>query len=209
LRAVLDAAVRDGLVARNAAAAEDRLYALVVLLLGTGLRRGETLALCWTDVDLDDGAARVRDTLSPVAGELTFTEPKTERSRRTVVLPRHVVAELRAHRARQAAERLSAGSAWSDQNLVFATRVGTPTDPRNAARAFEGIARRAELPAGTGLHTLRHSVATALLMAGTHMKVVQSRSGTAPTPSPPTSTPTSRRSSNARPRTASPKRSDG
>ena len=186
---VLDCAVRDGLVARNAAAAVkrptldrrearylsrgevqrllaaaagDRLMSLFLLLLGTGLRRGEGLALRWGDVDLDGGHAQVRGTLSRVAAGLVITEPKTERSRRTVPLPASVVAALRRHRARQVQERLRAGTAWVDTGLVFTTELGTPLDPRNALRSLTGAARRAGL-SGVGLHTLRHTAASALI----------------------------------------------
>jgi integrase len=156
LRAVLDTAVRDGLLARNPAAAvkrpaaapkeatyltpdqvtellaaarEERLYALVVLLAGTGLRRGEGLALHWSDVDLEAGVLRVRATLARVGGRLVLTEPKSERSRRTVALSAPVVAELRAHRARQAQERLAAGAAW-----VANDRCSRPRSVRRRTR---------------------------------------------------------------------------
>jgi len=199
LRAVLDCAVRDGLVARNAAAAVkrptadrrearylsrdevhrllaaaagDRLLPLFLLLLGTGLRRGEGLALRWSDVDLEGGHAQVRGTLSRVAAGLVVTEPKTERSRRAVPLPASVVAALRQHRARQVQERLRAGTAWVDTGLVFTTELGTPLDPRNALRSLTGAARRAGL-SGVGLHTLRHTAASALIGSDVHMRVVQ------------------------------------
>jgi site-specific recombinase XerD len=55
---------------------------------------------------------------------------------------------------------------------VFPTHIGTSTDPRNALRAFASIAERAELP-GVGLHTLRHSAASALIASGAHIRVVQ------------------------------------
>jgi hypothetical protein len=55
-------------------------------------------------------------------------------------------------------------------------RFGTPTDPRNALRAFVGIAVRAGL-ADVGLHTLRHSTASTLIAAGEHIKVVQQMLG--------------------------------
>jgi integrase len=201
-RAMLDIAVRDGLVRRNAAAAvrrptikrsearyltveevgrlleaarNDRLAPLIVLMLGTGLRRGEALALHWSDVDLAAGHVRVRWTLARVDRQLVFDEPKTERSRRFVPLPSPVADTLRRHKASQAAERLAevAWVPWEDhEDLVFPTHIGTPTDPRNALRAFEGIAARAGL-AGVGLHTLRHSAASALIASGAHLKVVQ------------------------------------
>jgi integrase len=201
-RAVLDTAVRDGLVRRNVAAvvkrptikrAEaryltveevgrllkaargDRLEPLIVLMLGTGLRRGEALALHWSDVDLAVGHVRVRWTLARIDRRLIFDEPKTERSRRFVPLPSPVADTLKRHRVSQAAERLAA-IAWqpweNHPDLVFPTQIGTPTDPRNALRAFEGIAKRAGL-SGVGLHTLRHSAASALIASGAHIKVVQ------------------------------------
>ena len=73
------------------------------------------------------------------------------------------------------AERLAA-VAWAPwvghEDLVFPTHIGTPTDPRNALRAFDGIARCAGLE-DVHLHTLRHSAASALIASGTHLKVVQ------------------------------------
>lgn len=205
-RAMLDIAVRDGLIRRNPAAAVkrptikrnearyltpaevgrlleaakgDRLQPLIVLMLGTGLRRGEALALHWRDVDLSAGHVRVRSTLSRVERALVFDEPKTERSRRFVSLPSPVVETLRRHKTSLAAERLAAVAwvPWPDHDdLVFPTHIGTPTDPRNALRAFEGIAGRAGL-SGAGLHTLRHSAASALIASGAHLKLVQEMLG--------------------------------
>lgn len=137
LRAGLDGAVRDGLLARNPGAAVKRpgvarreakhasavdvnkllLCAeglryrdVLVLVAATGLRRGEALALHWSDVDLDNGTLTVRGTLGRVCGRLLITEPKTDRSRRNVPITAPLVAMLRAHRADQIAERLVAGS---------------------------------------------------------------------------------------------------
>jgi integrase len=121
----------------------------------------------------------VKWTLARVNRRLVFDEPKTERSRRFVSLPSPVVETLRRHKAAQAAERLAAVAwvPWPDHDdLVFPTHVGTPTDPRNALRSFDGTARRAGL-AGVGLHTLRHSAASALIASGAHLKVVQEMLG--------------------------------
>jgi integrase len=111
LRLALDGAVRDGLLARNPAAvvkrpglarreakhatavdvtallkaADGLRYRDVLLLIAaTGMRRGEALALRWSDVDLDNGPVTVRGTLGRMGGRLVVSEPKTDRSRRTV-----------------------------------------------------------------------------------------------------------------------------
>jgi integrase len=203
LRSALDVAVRDGLVARNVAALVkrpsverqdatfltgeqaqqlltaldgDRIEPLVRLMLATGLRRGEALGLHWRDVDFDAGVLRVRWTLSRTSRGLELGEPKTERSRRAVPLPRSAVETLRSHRTRQAADRLALGPAWVDTGLVFTSEVGTALEPRNVARRFDLLAGRAELP-DVHLHTLRHTAASFLLAAGTHIKVVQEHLG--------------------------------
>jgi integrase len=140
-----------------------------------GLRRGEALALHWSDVDLEAGTIRVSWTLSRTSAGLTFTEPKA-RSRRTVPLPDALLDDLRAHRTRQLAERLAAGSMWTDHGLVFPSLTGSPLDPRNALRAFTAAATSAGLP-GVGLHTLRHTCASLLLAQGVHPRVVMETLG--------------------------------
>lgn len=203
LRAALEIAVRDGLVRRNVAVAVrrpaverrdaayltaeqaqallaalqgDRLEQVFRVMLATGLRRGEALALRWADVDLNAAALRVRATLSRTSAGLALGEPKTDRSRRIVTLPRSAVEALRVQRVQQAQERLRAGSAWSDHDFVFTTEVGTPLEPRNVLRRFQTVATSVGLD-GIGLHTLRHSAASFLLAAGTHTKVVQEHLG--------------------------------
>ncbi len=115
-------------------------------------------------------------TLSRTAAGLVFTEPKTARSRRTIPLPPALVEELRAHRTRQLAERLAAGSLWRDHDLVFPSLTGTPLDPRNALRALTATAARAGLD-GIGLHTLRHTCASLLLAQDVHPRVVMETLG--------------------------------
>jgi integrase len=155
LRAVLDDAKIDGLIADNPAAkivrprvarrearhldagqvaailtaAEGRRYRdALVLIAATGMRKGEALALRWEHVNLKDGSLRVAATLSRVGTELVITEPKSARSRRTIPLSPAIVAMLTAHRVTQAAERLHAGGQWINSGLVFASEFGTPVD---------------------------------------------------------------------------------
>ena len=93
-----------------AAAREDRLEALYVLAVHTGLRQGELLALGWADVDLEGRRLSVRRTLSSAKGGPRFTAPKTAKSRRTVRLTGAAVAALARHRALQEKERARLGN---------------------------------------------------------------------------------------------------
>lgn len=198
LRAGLDGAVRDGLLAKNPAAAVKRpgvarteaKYAsaidvtklllsaqglryrnVLVLIAATGMRRGEALALHWADINLHAGVLLVRGTLGRVGGRLLISEPKTDRSRRAVPVPPSMVAMLRAHRADQEVERQAARDQWTDEGLVFATEFGTAVDPRNILRTIQIAAQKAGM-SGVGVHTLRHSAAVAWLEAGVHIKAV-------------------------------------
>ena len=196
LRAALDVAVRDGLLASNPSAKVKRpavaptearylstddvrrllghldglRYRLAVLVLAaTGMRRGEVAGLRWSDVDLAKGELTVAGIVVRVAGALDWTAPKTDRSRRRIPLPAGIVAELKAHRKTQIAERLRAGDQWTDTGATFATEVGGWVDPRNLLRTVEIAAGKAGI-ADVGAHTLRHSAAVGWLEAGVHIK---------------------------------------
>jgi integrase len=69
------------------AAKPSRYAPLFELLVNTGLRRGEALALHWSDIDFDEKLLRVRGTLARVSGELVVTETKTPKSRRMLPSP--------------------------------------------------------------------------------------------------------------------------
>lgn len=199
LRAILGTAVRDGLLQSNPAAVVDRphvpheearyltpdeLHALLAaaagsrylpmfrLLAATGLRRGEAVGLRWDDVDLDGRVLHVRRTLTRLGGELVTTEPKSARSRRPVGLFEPVCRTLREVRARQAEERLAAGSKWHPSDYVFTTGLGGPVEPRNVHRAIVAAARRAGLEGDVGCHTLRHTAAATMLTNGVPITVV-------------------------------------
>jgi integrase len=136
------------------------------------MRLGELLALRWRDVDLERGVLQVRATLQRTRDGYTFAEPKTERSRRQVVLSPLAAEALRSHRLRLLEERLRLGEAWKDHDLVFFNEVGRPLDPANVThRSFQRILRRAGLP-HIRFHDLRHTTAILLLGQGVHPKVV-------------------------------------
>lgn len=105
-----------------------------------------------------------------------ISTPKTAKGRRNVALDPATVASLRAHRTRQAEERLALGPAYVDEDLVFCREDGTPIWPRTFSRAFRAAAGAAGLHR-IRLHDLRHTHATLALESGVHPLVVSERLG--------------------------------
>jgi integrase len=153
-----------------------RLGALFTVALALGLRQGEALGLRWDAVDFTAGVLHVRAALQWVGKEWQLVEPKSERSRRAVALPRVAVVALRAHRVHQKKERLLAGSDWKETGLVFTTRIGTAIEPSNLTKEFKRVLRRADLP-DTRFHDLRHTAATFLLAQGVDARTIMETLG--------------------------------
>jgi|SRR5918998_5958999 integrase len=115
------------------AARGNRLEALYVLAVTTGMRRGELLGLTWSDVDLENSRLSIRRALTRTDNgkRVALGEPKTKGSRRTVKLTQRAVEALRRHLERQLGEIEAAGDLYGDHGLVFTTKVGTPINPSN------------------------------------------------------------------------------
>jgi integrase len=157
-----DALDADAAEAVLAAAEGDRLEALAVVVLATGIRKGEALRLRWDDLDLD-------------MSTLTVRTAKTDAGRRTIALPGFAGAALRQHRAGQRLERMAA-RVWIDPGLVFASTLGTELDPRNVTRWWHDLT----VGAGVGrrrFHASRHTAATLMLNNGVPLEVVSATLG--------------------------------
>jgi len=153
-------------------AAADRLEALYVVALTTGMREGELFALKWRDVNVDTAALQVRATLKNSEAGLITTYPKTSRSRRQIALTQVAVEAIRRQGARQNEERLAIGPAWRDKDFVFTDVIGGPLRRSNVLyRNFKPLLKRAGLPQ-IRFHDLRHTAATLMLLQGIHPKVV-------------------------------------
>jgi integrase len=152
-------------------ASEDRFWALYVLAISTGLRRGELLGLRWEDLDLERGVLRVRRSLTP--DTKSYNQPKSVKGRRSVRLTPGALEALKLHKINQDREKDCLGSLWQEQGLIFPSSVGTPFNPSNLLnRSFKPLLRRAELPM-IRFHDLRHTFATLMFSNGEHPKIVQ------------------------------------
>lgn len=157
-----------------ATVAGDRLEALWVLALATGMRQGELLGLRWEDVDLDGNLLRVRFALTRRDGRYVLDDPKTGKSRRTVSLPPFAIRALRDHRTRQVAERLASGT-QTDDGLVFVAPTGRPLNGGWVSHRWPVIARAAGV--SVTFHGLRHAQSSLLVALGVHPRVIAGRIG--------------------------------
>ena len=153
------------------------LYLVAVLGLATGMRRGELVALRWSDADLDSGKIRIERSLEQTNAGLQFKPPKTRAGRRTISIPPSVVAELRAHWKRQQEERLAIGlgKAPSD-GLVLARADGSAWPPDSLSSAWAWALRKYKLPKVT-LHALRHTHISQLIASRLDVVTVSRRIG--------------------------------
>lgn len=146
------------------------LGALVTVGVMVGLRPGELCGLRWRDIEIDTGVLHVRQARKRETGPdghelLTFGDPKTPKSRRSLDLPPLALAALRRHAKTQAEQRLRAGARWVDLDLVFATSIGTPINPSNLRRDMAALTESAGIGRWTPKE-LRHSAGSLLSAAG-------------------------------------------
>ena len=147
------------------------------LALYTGMRRGELLALRWQDIDLQNKAISVNNTVIRIAGEgLVLSEPKTPHSRRLVTLPPSAVALLSGLKAKRKEKMEDAKTEWKESSLIFPNAEGGPTDPDTITHAFRKAVKKLGL-SNTRFHDLRHTHATLMLKQGIHPKIVSERLG--------------------------------
>jgi integrase len=152
----------------------DRFEALYVLVIQTGMRRGELFGLRWNDLDLEQGLLHVRQALAPDGK--SFSLPKTSQGRRKIRLTSEAVQALNRHAVAQNEERSRQGSSWQEHGLVFPSQVGTPMNPDNfVKRSYRPLLEQAGLPQ-MPFHCLRHTFATLMMPSG-HPKVVQEMLG--------------------------------
>lgn len=142
----------------------------IVLSLLSGARTEELRALTWSLVDLEgdpDANPPVLPHIDVWRSVRVGGDTKTRKSRRSLALPSRCVDVLRVQRAWQGVQRIMAGERWQENDLVFASRVGTPMSAHNVRRAFRRIVKAAGLDAKQWTpRELRHSFVSVLSDSG-------------------------------------------
>jgi integrase len=166
-----------------AAAETTRWHAYVALSLLAGIRTEEARALRWDHVvsRVDDatgwqpittlgfdaeGPGDDRYAIYVWRSDREGSATKTEKSRRTLALPRRCVEALRQQHKQQERDRLMVGELWQDHGLVFASRVGTPLTANNVIRAFRAVTKKAGLGEDWVPREMRHTFVSVLSANG-------------------------------------------
>lgn len=147
------------------------------IVVVTGARSAEVVALRWCDLDLKNGRLTIANSVARTV-DRGLQPPKNDASHRTIPLDAGTVAELRAWKKLQAARSLEAGTPLVKDAFVLSHELdgSRPIRPDTGYRRFKKIAVKAGYP-NARLHDMRHAAATIMLDAGVPPKTVQQRLG--------------------------------
>ncbi len=162
----------------------EQIKVLFNLAIYGGLRKGELLALEWTDIDFKADTISVNKAVTVVSGKQTTKVPKTKKSRRTVTIPHFLTLRLQALKRERLKYRLSIGDYWQGAEWVFIQTNGKQMSYSTPYSAFQDTIARynagrpedQQLPA-IPFHGLRHTSATLLIANKQDVRTVSSRLG--------------------------------
>lgn len=147
----------------QAAEKHENMDAFIKLVVTTGMRHSEMLALQWDDIDFENSILMVRRNVTHVSGQGFISgPPKTESGDRKIILSQLVIRALRKHQERQEAIKQQAGKNWLDKDLVFCNKCGEYIHLGGNLYRYRKVLKEAGLPPLT-VQGLRHNVATFLI----------------------------------------------
>lgn len=161
--------------------AEDNMYMIILLDLGTGLRKGELLGLRFKDIDLINKEIHISHALKKIKDfnkdesyvyKTIIDTTKTKGSIRIVPIPSNLIKPLKLHILKQKEKFLSNGLKFAEDNFIFTTNTCNPLDGRNISRSWERLLKKADIRYRK-FHNIRHTYATKLFNLGVDLKTVQ------------------------------------
>lgn len=149
---------------------------LINMALNTGCRRGELVALKWSDINFDTNTLIVQRSNYKLSGsDIKSKETKSGRSRK-ITLSNYCIKLLKQHKYEQDRYALALGNKWNGDNWIFTQADGKPMYPSTPTLQFSRFLKRNNIE-HRKFHALRHTSATLLLSSGTNIKNVASRLG--------------------------------
>lgn len=166
----------------------EQLKVLFNLAIYGGLRKGELLALEWSDIDFENNTVSITKSTAVVNGEQVIKEPKTKNSRRTVSIPDWLTQRIRIMRSKRTRYRFSIGDYWQGGEWLFIQDNGRQMSYYTPYTAFrdtiirynDDVENDIKLPL-IPFHGLRHTSATLLIAGKQDVKTVAARLGHAQT----------------------------
>ena len=149
---------------------------IIKVLLYTGMRCGECLALSWNDINFEEMTISIEHNLADVGGKHWLTTPKTESSIRTIGMSQALADIFREQKKYQEQLIEALGEDFSHPEMVFTSASGNYRDRSSLGTSLKRFLRGTEFDFLT-LHSLRHCNATLLLNSGVDLKVVSDHLG--------------------------------
>lgn len=149
----------------------------VIVLLFTGMRRGELLGLKWSDVDFSNSVISICRSSLYLAERGVFEDgTKNRTSNRVIKVPASVIQALRQYRAWQSEQRLRLGVGWQGGEYIFTSIDGKPMHPDTLSGWFHRFIQTTDLPQ-IHLHSLRHTNATLSIANGIAVTTIAGQLG--------------------------------
>lgn len=166
----------------------EQIKVLFNLAIYGGLRKGELLALEWSDIDFENNTVHVSKSTAVVNGKQVIKEPKTKNSKRIVSIPKQLTLRIKAMRIERLKYRMSIGDYWQGADWLFIQDNGKQMSYYTPYSAFQDTLKRyntgkhasKQLPL-IPFHGLRHTSATLLIAGKQDAKSVSARLGHAQT----------------------------
>lgn len=144
-----------------------------ILLLFTGMRRGEMLGLEWDDLNLEKGTLRINKTIQYLPDRGIFEDDtKNQSSNRVIKLSRSAINVLKAQKRWQTEQRLKMGDCWEGSPKIFTNETGRIIHPDSFSGWFRSFIKANGFPEDIHVHSLRHTNATIQIANGSSVTTV-------------------------------------